>query len=98
MNDIDNTWGMCARLLLINKICELLVFQQFIGKIFDNIIENQDNFKFRKLKYANNVIKTKILNVSGALELLLNVGFEIEVDEDGEKLLHLKFSDESEFT
>lgn len=82
-------WEKCARLLLLNNATEIVDFVETIEKIINNIMLNPDEDKFKVLKAANKLVKTKILDRSGGMEFLFAIGFVSETDTEGAKLLKL---------
>ncbi|XP_065340464.1 UBX domain-containing protein 6 [Cloeon dipterum] len=47
-----------------------------LQRMFDNLIQNPDVEKYRRIKLDSNAFRDKLKDVEGALELLLAVGFE----------------------
>lgn len=56
------------------------------GQQQENDSEESDAAKFRRVRLANAKIKAAVVDVSGALELLMSFGFQL-VEEDGESYL-----------
>ncbi|CAH1391746.1 unnamed protein product [Nezara viridula] len=53
-----------------------------ITRYLKNIIENPQNDRYRRIRYQNPIIISKVLETKGALMFLLIIGFEIDVDKD----------------
>ena len=61
-----------------NPADEALSAADVLLKIANNILNNPDNQKYRTLKVENAVVSSKLLPVSGAMECLFEMGFELE--------------------
>jgi len=88
-DQLDPTWEKCARLLLLNPLSKLLIFQKTVQTIFDNIISYPDDNKYITLKTSNASIRSKILEVNGGLEFFMGVGFRSKIDQSDSKVLTL---------
>ena len=47
-------------------------------RIFDNVLKNPSEPKFRKLRLSNPALHGALVETEGALELLLSAGFRLE--------------------
>lgn len=58
---------------------------QVLIRLLSNIIQNPEDAKYRRIRLTNPKIKTAVVDVDGALELLLACGFQIvtEAEEEG---------------
>lgn len=57
-------------------------------KILANVVKNPEEDKFRKIRLSNAIIQSKIVSVSGAVDLLIEAGFS-KVEQDGDHYLIL---------
>jgi len=88
-DQLDPTWEKCARLLLLNPLSKLLIFQKTVDTIFDNIIRYPNDDKYTTLKTSNSSIRSKILEVNGGPEFFMGVGFRSMIDQGDAKVLKL---------
>ena len=49
-----------------------------LARIFDNVLKNPSEPKFRKLRLSNPALHGALVETEGALELLLSAGFRLE--------------------
>jgi hypothetical protein len=91
----DARWEKCARLLLLNSLLDIDEMKTTLELILKNIINNIEDKKYRSIKSSNKVVNRKILSKNGGLEFLLAVGFQIQNDETGAKILVLPTQDDN---
>lgn len=58
-----------------------------IGKLTKNVAQNPTEEKYRKIRLSNPKIEETIVNVPGAMDLLIVMGWEYNVDEDADHLI-----------
>lgn len=75
-------WERCARLLLLCSPVELDVLLATIQAIVDNIRLHPNETKYKELKQSNKNFRSKVLDLHGGPELLLCMGFTIELHDD----------------
>jgi hypothetical protein len=78
-----------SRYLLLNNPEELTDLQQTLATILGNITDNPAEAKFRSLRLSNKLVQNKIATRKGGFEFLNAIGFEMGVNDGGEKVLHL---------
>ena len=83
MENYQNTIDELVQNLIYNdiKIEVLISAFQLLAKLFQNIISNPTEEKFKIFKLTNEAIKTKILVIPETVSLLKSVGYESTNDE-----------------
>jgi hypothetical protein len=87
----DKVWEKCARRLLLNSGQSLQTLEATLVKVLRNIIDNQNETKYRTLRINNTSVKNAIIDAPGGSEFLVAAGFGHAVTDSGEKVL--KFDD-----
>lgn len=72
----------CKRVTGPNAVLALTT----IGKLTKNVAQNPTEEKYRKIRLGNPKIEEAIVNVPGAMELLISMGWQYNVEEDAEHL------------
>lgn len=73
-----NNLKHCLMLLQDNEDSIKKEAEAILLKLCNNILNNPQELKYRKLKLSNAIVSTKLLPAAGAIECLFEVGF-IEV-------------------
>ena len=79
----------CSRYLLLNNPEDLTDLQQTLATIVGNIVDNPTEAKFRSLRLSNKLVQNKIATRKGGFEFLNAAGFEMAVNDGGEKVMRL---------
>lgn len=87
MNEDEIVWEKCARLFMLNSILVLDSYYCTTSLIIKNIIAHPNELKYEAIKTASNAFQTKILSVTGGLDFLFAVGFDLVTEEDSIKVL-----------
>ena len=87
-------WEKCSRLLLLNNVPVLSQLVSVVEKLAANIQNFPSEEKFRCINTDNKAIKSKIIDCSGGLEILLALGFiPSGYSSTGAKVLKLNFGE-----
>ena len=75
-------WERCARLLMLCSHVELDTLYTTMHTIVSNIQLHPNEMKYKELKQSNKTLRSKVLDLHGGLELLLCMGFTMDVHDD----------------
>ncbi|XP_067664918.1 peptide-N(4)-(N-acetyl-beta-glucosaminyl)asparagine amidase-like [Haliotis asinina] len=77
-----STWDSVSQLLTENSKEIFIETSELLIKFASNILKKPNEAKYRKIRLGNPIVQSKLLPISGALEVLFEMGFL----EDGEYL------------
>lgn len=84
----EKVWEKCARLLMLNAPTRLDDLRDTVAKVISNAVANPFDPKYRTLKISNSMVKSKIMEVSGGLDFMLAVGFELRTENENKMLVY----------
>lgn len=70
-----NTESIIVEIFKSNQLNQVKDCFTLLNKLFNNIIANPNESKFRQFNKNNEHLKTKVLNLKGTIDLLLSVGY-----------------------
>lgn len=86
-------WDKVARLLMLNSAEDLIDLFDIIKLITNNLISNSYDGKYASVKVSNPSIQRRIVQRIGGVEFLQLLGFNAQLDEDGNKILKIQTVD-----
>jgi len=76
--------------ICIGKSGSVVVTAQTLSTIAENLLREPDNEKFQRFKPTNTIIKQRLVDVPGALEYAIAMGFRAEVEDFQPFYVHVR--------